>query len=94
MSMTESKKTLTEMAYDKLAEYANIGTVEEFRRLKEKATAKEVKPRQCWKCENEECVPGCELTFDRCPNCNEVLDNDCGEQYKFCPDCGQRLLWT
>lgn len=34
-----------------------------------------------------------------CPNCALVLINKdetgwfCGKQYKFCPDCGQRLKW-
>lgn len=34
-----------------------------------------------------------------CPSCNLVLINKdengwfCGQHYKFCPDCGQRLKW-
>ena len=34
-----------------------------------------------------------------CPNCNlAFIHKDttgwfCGKQYKFCPDCGQRLKW-
>ena len=34
-----------------------------------------------------------------CPNCNLVFIHKdttgwfCGKQYKFCPDCGQRLKW-
>ena len=34
-----------------------------------------------------------------CPSCNLVLINKdekgwfCGEHYKFCPDCGQRIKW-
>lgn len=32
MSMTESKRTLTDMVYDKLSEYGKIGTVEELRK--------------------------------------------------------------
>ena len=34
-----------------------------------------------------------------CPSCNLVLINKdekgwfCGQHYKFCPDCGQRIKW-
>lgn len=34
-----------------------------------------------------------------CPSCNLALINKdengcfCGQHYKFCPDCGQRLKW-
>lgn len=51
-----------------------------------------IKPRMCWKCENEDCSH-CENDFNRCPNCDEILDRDCGEKFKHCPECGQALLW-
>lgn len=58
----------------------------------ERAIAKPIKPRMCWKCEKNDCV-GCDKDFNRCPNCNGVLDNDVSEEYKHCPDCGQALIW-
>lgn len=55
-------------------------------------TEKPVKPRKCWNCKYDDCI-GCDSNFNRCPNCNEVLDDDYGTQYKHCPDCGQKLIW-
>ena len=57
------------------------------------AIPKPIKARECWKCELENCEPGCVKDFNRCPKCDEVLDTDCGEQYKYCPECGQALIW-
>lgn len=91
MSMTESERYtwwddgeaysnyIRPAVTKRLAEYEDVGTVSEFRELKEKATAKPVNQ---------------ERGFDKCPNCGEVLNDDCGEQYNFCPDCGQKLLWN
>lgn len=59
----------------------------------DKMIPKPIKPRTCWKCVREECIPNCETNFNRCPNCDEVLDNDYGEEYKHCPECGQALIW-
>ena len=86
MSMTESER-LTERnkkggAYsskdftdvvDKLAAFEDIGTVSEFRELKEKATAK--KPKK---------VVGYGM-FD-CPHCNTILP--IGKKYPHCTWCG------
>ena len=45
----------------------------------DKAIPKLIKARECWKCELENCEPSCDKNFNRCPKCNVVLDNDCGE---------------
>lgn len=29
-----------------------------------------------------------------CPNCGRVFELDNEEEYKHCPDCGQRLRWS
>jgi len=57
-------------------------------------TPKDVKARMCWQCSKElaACV-GCEENFNRCPSCNASLDRDSGEEFTFCPDCGQALKW-
>lgn len=60
----------------------------------DKAIPKHIIARRCWKCEHDDCIVGCEYNFNRCPNCKEVLDTDYEEQYKYCPDCGQALLWV
>lgn len=53
---------------------------------------KEIKPRKCNSCEQEECV-NCNDNFNRCPSCNESLDDDYGSEPNFCENCGQALIW-
>lgn len=50
-------------------------------------------PKLCWECEKDDCS-GCNHECNRCPSCKDSLDTDIGEQYKFCPNCGQRLEWN
>ena len=57
MSMTDNKRTLTDMVYDKFFEYSKIGTVEEFKELKEKATAKKPIYSDFDENEDEEIIP-------------------------------------
>ena len=66
---------------ERLADYEDIGTVSEFRELKEKATAKKVK--------------GISLTHEsrvgNCPYCHQFVM----EKYdKSCPKCGTNLDWS
>lgn len=53
---------------------------------------KEIKPRKCNGCSKEDCL-SCKDDFNRCPTCNEVLDDDYGSEPKYCGDCGQALIW-
>ena len=71
----EAQKGLLE----ELESYRAIGTVSEFRELKEKATAK--KPKK---------VEGYGI-FD-CPHCNGVLF--ASDKHKYCPCCGGLLDWS
>ena len=66
--------------YHLYREYLSIGTVSEFRELKEKATAK--KP-----IETEEFTEG--GWIGKCPTCG----SDCNDAMNYCDQCGQRLLW-
>ena len=68
---------------EELKQYRAIGTVEEFKALKEKNEPK--KPTQFH--ENEVC-----LDFI-CPNCKEAVY---GQPYKpkYCKHCGQKLVWN
>ena len=66
---------------EELEQYRAIGTVSEFRELKEKATAKKVK--------------GISLTHEsrvgNCPYCHQFVM----EKYdKSCPKCGTNLDWS
>ena len=76
-------------AADRLGAYENTGlTPEQIRELKERDIAKAPKIHK-----NKY------SDVYTCPNCALVLINKdetgwfCGKQYKFCPDCGQRLKW-
>ena len=90
MSMTDNKRTLTDMVYDKFFEYSKIGTVEEFKELKEKATAKKPIYSDFDENEDEEIIPYKAV----CPACGYEFEfgtwND--EQNHHC-ECGQRMLW-
>lgn len=34
------------------------------------------------------------VTDFACPNCkNGILTDDLGDSFKYCPSCGQKLLW-
>ena len=51
-----------------------------------------INPRKCMNCDKEDCM-NCNDDFNRCPNCNEVLDDDVSSEPKYCPECGKALLW-
>ena len=53
---------------------------------------KRIKPRKCMSCEKDDCM-NCNDDFNRCPTCNETLDDDDGSEPKFCENCGQKLIW-
>lgn len=76
-------------AMEKLAAYENTGLApEKITELKERDTEKAPEIH-----ENKR------SSVYTCPSCNLVLINKdekgwfCGEHYKFCPDCGQRIKW-
>ena len=76
-------------AMEKLAAYENTGlTPAEIMELKERDTEKAPEIH-----ENKR------SSVYTCPSCNLVLINKdekgwfCGQHYKFCPDCGQRIKW-
>ena len=61
-----------------LEQYKKIGTVEEFKALKDKATPR--KPAQIDNCGNK-------CTAIRCQTCFEIVGGD------YCGECGQRQDW-
>ena len=78
--------------FDDIAElydYRAIGTVSEFRELKEKATAKKPIPIDYEK--YTEVVKNAKLLRGAywCPNCNHVVKSG-----DYCNDCGQKLDWS
>ena len=64
--------------------YEAIGTVEEFKDLKEKATPK--KPNGISKVYGD--------YFGSCPICNRSAMSCLNIPYKYCPKCGQALDWS
>lgn len=75
--------------FEELEQYRAIGTVEEFKSLKEKAEPKKPLLRLCGNCQKD--CDDCDRYEDRCPNCNGSLYVECGEPHKNCPHCGQAL---
>ena len=78
-------------ALEEIQEYRAIGTVEEFKALKEKSVAKKPYIQQIVKDFREhDCY--------ECPNCDCFVGyvSECQEehyQYIYCPNCGQKLDW-
>lgn len=68
-----------------LKQYEDLGTVEEFRALKDKSVAK--KPNL----EGDGYYNG-EIVLDAwiCPNCNKSYEVDY-DNYDYCPNCGQHI---
>ena len=69
-------------AVERLAMYETIGTVSEFRELKEKATAK--KPIDV------RYFAEAGYSIGLCPTCNSGINSE----FKYCGDCCQKLDWS
>lgn len=67
---------------EKLEQYRAIGTVEEFKALKEKAEVK--KPIQLDKWGE----------YHECPVCGKSSENSYGCKYLYCPNCGCKYDWS
>lgn len=83
-------KEMAILALEQVQKYRTIGTVSEFRELKEKATAKKPLYSDFDENEDEEIIPYKAV----CPACGYEFEfgtwND--EQNHHC-ECGQRMLW-
>lgn len=79
-----SENNCAESILENLMKYKEIGTVEEFRRLKERYTPKAA------------VITGHNNSINtdigECPNCNGLPLRAC--DFKYCPECGQRLDWS
>jgi len=81
MFVTLGEKMEISSRFAKLEQYETIGTIDEFKALKEKNEPKKVQYDEYGK---EEGYPYCE--------CGKCLSDDfVGVSY--CPDCGQKLDW-
>jgi hypothetical protein len=69
--------------FEELKQYRAIGTVSEFRELKEKATAKKVQYDEYGRDEG----------YPHCSRCSDSLINDF-VNVNYCPSCGQKLDWS
>lgn len=79
------KQSMVNEILHELREYSAIGTIEEFKALKEKAEAK--KPILNNPKINEFYVKEAKL----CPVCHSYINNYSGD---YCRDCGQRIDWS
>ena len=73
-----------ELMLDTLIQYEEIGTVEEFRRLKEKDT-----PKAAVITGHNNAI---NTDIGQCPNCYGVPLRAC--DFKYYPECGQSLDWS
>lgn len=69
-------------ALEEIQQYRALGTVEEFKALKEKSEQK--KPN------NIPMDDACIYYENHCPNCDSLLV----VRYKCCPKCGQKIDWS
>ena len=73
-----------ESEHKEIQQYRAIGTVSDFRELKEKATAKKVIQHRID-----------DLTFYICPTCGKANANSrLKTEPKYCKACGQHLDWS
>lgn len=70
--------TMAIQALEEIQQYRAIGTIEEFKDLKEKNTPKKIK-YECY----------CGFKDSICPVCERGIDNE----DKYCKRCGQKLDW-
>ena len=71
-------------ALEEIQQYREIGTVSEFRELKEKATPKKV-----------EVVDEGGIVFYICPTCGKANANSrLKTEPRYCKGCGQKLDWS
>ena len=70
-------------ALEEIQQYRAIGTIDEFKALKEKNEPK--KPDGISKEYGD--------YFGSCPICNRSAINYLNMPYKYCPKCGQKLDW-
>lgn len=87
-------------ALEEIQQYRAIGTVEEFKTLKEKAEPKKIF-HQGYEYRGEMIYPiGINgVPYDLCPNCKTNLCTDGyfgrdKKRLKYCENCGQKLDWT
>ena len=64
-----------------LKRFEAIGTIEEFKALKEKNEPKKPIPLDKWG------------EYHKCPVCGRPSENSFGCSYKFCPNCGCKYDW-
>lgn len=70
--------------FEELKQYRAIGTVSEFRELKEKATAKKPILSKSMMTKRE---------YQICPICERLVLYD-GIKFDYCQYCGQKLNWS
>ena len=72
------------LVIDECIQYEEIGTVEEFRRLKRRYT-----PKAAVITGHNNAI---NTDIGECPNCTGLPLRAC--DFKYCPECGQRLDWS
>ena len=77
----EERKALAKQSRE-LSEYKGIGTIEEFKVLKEKAEVKKPIPLDKWG------------EYHECPVCGKCAENSYGCKYLYCPNCGCKYDWS
>ena len=68
-------------ALEEIQQYRAIGTIEEFKDLKEKSEPKKPIELDNWG------------EYWKCPTCDNYVVDNLGCRYKFCPNCGTKIDW-
>lgn len=68
--------------HDELLAYRAIGTIEEFKALKEKAEPKKPISIDVWG------------EYWKCPTCGKYVVDNWGCKYKYCRECGTKFDWS
>ena len=77
-------ESIPQSIFEEIQQYRELGTIEEFKALKEKSMARKPLPKGTHK--------GIDNFY--CPNCNHPLTNRHEQcELTYCDICGQRLDW-
>jgi len=100
-TVSDEVSAMAIQALEEIQRYRAIGTIEEFKALKEKSVAKKVIAPPCNACDKELCDYDCKYFLTtytdeyKCPTChtNQVYIPEYEIRLDCCPNCGQKLDW-
>lgn len=80
--LTHEEALLLDKLLSEIQAYQAIGTIEEFKALKEKAEGKKPISIDGWG------------EYWKCPTCGKYVVDNLGCKYKYCRECGTKFDWS